>query len=49
VCEGGEVGDVVGLRVFGADGGNTCVRSLAGLGEGIVAGVEVLAFLYVAH
>ena len=37
--------DVLGLRVFGANGGNAGVRGFTGFGESIVAGVKVLAFL----
>lgn len=42
---GGEVGDIFSLGVLGADGGHACVGGFAGFGEGVVAGVEVFAFL----
>lgn len=37
--------DVLGERVLGADGGDADIGGLAGLGEGVVARVEVFAFL----
>ena len=37
--------NVLGQRVLGADGRDADVRGLAGLGEGVVAAVEVLALL----
>ena len=37
--------DVLREGVLGADGGDTDVRGLAGLGEGVVAAVEVFALL----
>jgi hypothetical protein len=45
VCERGEVGDGVGGGVFCADGGHAAVGGFAGFGEGVVAGVEIFAFL----
>jgi hypothetical protein len=45
VGQGGHVRDVFSVRVLGADGGHACVGGFACFGEGIVAGVEVLAFL----
>lgn len=42
---GGEVGDVFWEWVLGADGGDAALGGLAGFGEGVVAGVEVFAFL----
>jgi hypothetical protein len=39
------VRDLLGVGVLAADLGDASVRSLAGLGEGIVAAVEVLALL----
>jgi hypothetical protein len=39
------VGDFFGVGVFAADLGNADVSCLAGLGEGVVAAVEVLALL----
>jgi hypothetical protein len=41
----GDVGDLLGVGVFAADLGDAHVSSLSGLGEGIVAAVEVLALL----
>ena len=41
------MGDVVSLGVFGADGGDAGVGGFAGFGEGVVARVEVFAFLCV--
>lgn len=40
-----QVWDVFGNRVPGANVGDADIRRLAGLAEGVVAGVEVLAFL----
>jgi hypothetical protein len=40
------VRDLLGVGVLAADLGDASVRSLAGLGEGIVAAVEVLALLW---
>ena len=37
--------DIFRQRVLGADGGNADIGGLASLGEGVVAGVEILAFL----
>ena len=37
--------DVLGERVLGANGGDADVGGLAGLGEGVVAAVEVFALL----
>lgn len=42
---GCEVRDVFWQRVLGADGGDAAFGGLAGFGEGVVARVEVLAFL----
>ena len=42
---GGEVGDVFWEWVLRADGGDAALGSFAGFGEGVVAGVEVFAFL----
>lgn len=42
---GGQVRDVFGLWVLRADGGDARVGGFAGFGEGVVAGVEVFAFL----
>ncbi len=42
---GGEVGDVLWKRVLGADAGDTAFGGFAGFGEGIVARIEVFAFL----
>ncbi len=39
------MGNVVGFRVFGADGSDTCVRGFTGFGESIIARVEILALL----
>lgn len=36
------------VRMFGTDAGHTSVRGLAGLGQSIIAAVEVFAFLYVS-
>ena len=41
----GQVRDVLGQRVLRADRGDAGVRGLAGLGEGVVAAVEVFALL----
>jgi len=41
------MGDVLGEGVFGAHAAGVDGRGLAGLGEGVVAGVEVLALLEV--
>lgn len=41
----GEVGDVLGDRMAGADVGDADVRRFAGFAEGVVAGIEVLALL----
>ena len=40
--------DIVGFRVFGADGSDTSVGGFASFGESVIAGVEVLAFLGVS-
>jgi hypothetical protein len=45
VHRGGEMGDVFGHRVLRADGTGVNTVTLAGLGHGIVARVEVLAVL----
>lgn len=37
--------DLIGLWVFGADAGDTCVGGLASFGECIVTRIEILAFL----
>ena len=39
------MGDVAWLRMLGTDYCDTSVRSFAGLGEGIVARVKILALL----
>ena len=44
-CGWGHVRDLLGVGVLAADLGDASVESLAGLGEGIVAAVEVLALL----
>lgn len=42
---GGKVGDVFWKWVLGADGGDAAFGGFAGFGEGVVARVEVFAFL----
>ena len=44
-CGRGHVRDLLGVGVLAADLGDASVRGLAGLGEGVVAAVEVLALL----
>jgi hypothetical protein len=44
---GGEVGDVLGEGVLGTDAACIDGAGFTGFGEGIVAGIEVLAFLEV--
>lgn len=44
-ARGGEVGDVFGEGVLGADGGDATFGGFARFGEGVVARVEVLALL----
>ena len=44
-CGWGHVRDLLGVGVLAADLGDASVGSFAGLGEGIVAAVEVLALL----
>ena len=44
-CGRGDVRDLLGVGVFAADLGDAYVASFAGLGEGVVAAVEVLALL----
>jgi hypothetical protein len=41
----GDVGDLFGVGVLATNLGNTDVSCLTGLGEGVVAAVEVLALL----
>lgn len=45
-CGWGHVRDLLGVGVLAADLGDASVGSFAGLGEGIVAAVEVLALLH---
>lgn len=47
-CSWGYVWDLLGVGVLAADLCNADVTSFAGLGEGIVAAVEVLALLHIA-
>lgn len=42
---GGEMWDVFWEWVLGTDGGDAAFGGFAGFGEGVVAGVEVFAFL----
>jgi hypothetical protein len=44
-CGRGDVGNLFGIGVLTADLGNADVSCLAGLGEGVIAAVEVLALL----
>lgn len=41
----GEMGNVFWEWVLGTDGGDAAFGGFAGFGEGVVAGVEVFAFL----
>jgi hypothetical protein len=44
-CRRGDVRDLLGVGMLAPNFGDTYVTGLAGLGEGIVAAVEVLALL----
>ena len=46
-CSRGNVWDLLGVGVLAADLGNADVTSFAGLGEGVVAAVKVLALLQI--
>lgn len=44
-ARGSQVRDILRQRVLGADGGDAALGGFAGFGEGVIAGVKVLAFL----
>jgi hypothetical protein len=44
-CRRSNMGDLLGIGVLAADLGDADISGLAGLGQGIVAAVEVLALL----